>query len=307
MTNRRNFIKASGAIALGGLFLNKTFASNLLAKDLPDPGVQLFTFFNSIDNDVEGTLKKISELGYKNIESAFSRKGGYYGMTATEFSKFLNSIGLKWRSHHVLGAPFKLPPNAKPPVGADGKPIAIPKMRNLKENFQELVDEAAEGGVEYLVCANIPTTTVDEVKSAVETLNKTADAASNAGLKFAYHNHEWEFKQVGDKTPYEVFLAETDPKKLRFELDIAWALKGGADPIALFEKNPGRFPLWHIKDLDKDFKNIFPLGEGSIEYQKYFSQATKAGLEYYFIEHDMPQDAFGSVTTSIKNLKKIHP
>jgi sugar phosphate isomerase/epimerase len=305
MTNRRNFVKTSAALAFGSLILPNVNLSALPAETMPAPGVQLFTFFNIIDDDVEGTLKKIAELGYKNIESAFSKKGGYYGLKPKEFASLLKNMGMRWKSHHVLGAPFKMPPGAKLPTGPDGKPITIPPMKNLLENHQELVDEAAEGGVEYLVCANIPTNTAEEIKSSLSILNKTAEAARKSGIQFAYHNHDWEFKNVDGKVPYELFLTETDSNDLKFELDIAWAVKGGADPVKLFERYPGRFPLWHVKDLDKDHKVILPVGEGTVDYKKYFQHTNTAGLKYYFVEHDMPADPFGSITTSLRYIRRI--
>jgi sugar phosphate isomerase/epimerase len=304
MLNRRNFLKQSCMVSVGGLMLSKASASFIKQAALPAPGVQLFTFFNVIDADVKGTLQKIADVGYKNIESAFSRKGGYYGMKAKEFATMLNDMGLSWKSHHVLGAPFKLPAGAKLPVGADGKPITIPPMKNLKENYQELVDEAAAGGVEYLVCANIPITTTAEIKNAVMVLNKTGEAAQKAGLKFAYHNHDAEFKAVDGTVPYDVFLSDTD-KAVKMELDLAWAIKGGTDPVALFQKHAGRFPLWHVKDLDAERKTILPVGKGTIDFKPIFNAAAAAGLQYYFVEHDMPADAFGSITESLTNLKKI--
>jgi sugar phosphate isomerase/epimerase len=304
MTGRRDFLKTSGALALGGIMFP---FKNVLAKTetFPAPGLQLYTFFNVIDNDVPGTLKKIAALGYKNIESAFSKKGGYYGMKPKEFASMLKDMGMSWKSHHVLGAPFKLPPNAKLPTGPDGKPMTIPPMRNLRENYQALVDEAAEGGVEYLVCANTPINTRDDINASIKTLNQTAEAAIKAGLQFAYHNHDAEFRAVEGKIPYDLLLSETDPKTVKMELDIAWAVKGGTDPIVLFEKNPGRFPLWHVKDLDKSHENIQPVGEGTIDYKRFFANARTAGLKYYFVEHDMPADPVASVTTSIKNVKKM--
>ena len=307
METRRNFLKKSGAFAFGGLLLPgvSSYKRLFTGDALPEPGIQLFTFFNVIDSDVEGTLKKIASVGYKNIESAFSKKGGYYGLKPKAFASLLNDLGLQWKSHHVLGAPFKLPPGAKMPTGSDGKPIEIPPMKNLLENYQELVDEAAEGGVEYLVCANIPTNTSAEIQTAITVLNKTAAAAKKAGLQFAYHNHDWEFKTIEGKVPYELFLSETDPKALKFELDIAWAVKGKADPVALFQKHPGRFPLWHVKDLDSEHKVILPVGEGTIDYKKYFTHAGTSGLKYYFVEHDMPEDPFASVTASLKNIRKM--
>ncbi len=153
MQNRRKFLKNSGATVLAALmFSDKATASFFGSKALRPVGLQLFTFFNVMDDDVQGTLKKIADIGYKEIESAFSKKGGYYGMKPKEFSKMVTDLGMSWKSHHVLGAPFKMPANAKPMLDANGNPIKFPPMRNLKENMQELVNEAAEAGIPYLVC-----------------------------------------------------------------------------------------------------------------------------------------------------------
>lgn len=303
--NRRSFLLQSSKVSIGGLLLTTELPMLFSPAASPAPGLQLFTFFSSIDDDVKGTLSKIAAIGYKNIESAFSRKGGYYGMKPKEFADLLKNMGMSWKSHHVLGAPFKLPPNAKPPVDAAGKPITIPAMKNLRDNYQELVEEAASGGVEYLVCANTPISSVEDLKTSIDTLNKAGEAASKAGIQFAYHNHDAEFKAVAGKIPYDLFLSETDPKNVKMELDVAWAVKGGVDPVLLFKKHPGRFPLWHIKDLDASREKILPLGEGTIDFKPVFDAATTAGMKYYFIEHDMPSDALKSITTSFGNLKKV--
>jgi sugar phosphate isomerase/epimerase len=307
MISRRAFLKKSGAAALAGVLA----AQGLQAGSLTFPvaqrpiGLQLFTLFNVIDKDVAGNLKKVASIGYQEVESAFSRKGGYYGMKPKEFAALTKDIGLTWRSHHVLGAPFKMPAGAKPPAGADGKPMTIPPMRNLRDNYQELIEEAAEGGVKYLVCASTPIGTLDEVKASIEVLNKSAEAAKKAGLIFCYHNHDAEFRKVEGEVPYEMFLSQTNPDHLKMELDVAWAIKGGYDPAALFQKHPGRFPLWHLKDLSQDHKTIEPLGNGIIDYKSIFTHAKKAGLQHLFVEHDMPADPFASITTSMKTLKGI--
>lgn len=271
-------------------------------KKLPPPGLQLFTFFNEIDNDVPGTIKKIAAAGYKEIESAFSKKGGYYGMKPKEWASFLKDNGLSWKSHHTIGAPFKMPPGTKLPNGADGKPMTIPPMRNLTDNMQELVDEAAEGGVEWLVCSNIPITTAAEVNAAVEVLNKTHEACKKAKVGFAYHNHDAEFHTVEGLVPYEVFLKNTSCK---MELDMAWATKGGKDPVELFKEHPGRFPLWHVKDLDASRNVILPVGEGTIDYKRIFAAAETAGMMHFFVEHDFPKDAEASINSSMKGLNAI--
>src|SRR4051812_20990054 len=108
MANRREFLKQSGAAALGVMALSTSANAFMNLRAMRPVGIQLFTFFQTMDNDVKGTLEKIAAVGYKEIESAFSRKGGYYGMKANEFSQMLKDLGLSWKSHHVLGAPFKM-------------------------------------------------------------------------------------------------------------------------------------------------------------------------------------------------------
>lgn len=304
MLNRRSFLKQTAKASAGGLLL-PNLPLSLLAANVPAPGLQLFTFFSVIDNDVRGTLLNIADAGYKNIESAFSRKGGFYGMKAIEFNTMLKDMGMTWRSHHVVGAPFRLPANSAPPKGPDGKPIIIPPMRNLRDHYQQVVDELAEAGVPYLVCASTPIGTLQEIKDSIAILNKTAAAASKAGVGFAYHNHEREFATIDGVVPYELFLSETDPTTMKMELDVAWAIKGGADPVALFRKHPGRFPLWHVKDLDAEYKKVLPVGDGIINYAPVFAAASTAGLQYYFIEHDMPADALQSIRKSLQTVRTL--
>ena len=213
--NRRKFLQSAGTLALGGIALSGK-AGSLINFMAPHPvGLQLFTVFGIIDEDVKGTLSKIAAIGYKEIESAFSKKGGYYGMKPKEFKAIVNDLGMSWKSHHVLGAPFKMPKGYKMPNGPDGKPMTLGpgKMPNLRDNMQQLVDEAAEGNLPYLVCANSPTATLAEIKSTVEVLNKTGEATKKAGIQFCYHNHDMEFHEVAGKVPYHLLLTETDPQK----------------------------------------------------------------------------------------------
>ncbi|RYU92450.1 sugar phosphate isomerase/epimerase [Mucilaginibacter terrigena] len=302
--NRRKFLQSTGALALSSVVLSGKAASyfNIIKRPV---GVQLFTFFNIIDDDVKGTLTKIAAAGYGEIESAFSKKGGYYGLKPKEFKALANDLGLSWKSHHVLGAPFKMPAGAKMPTMPDGKPMVIPPMNNLQDNMQQLVDEAAEGGVKYLVCANTPTGTMDELKASIAVLNKTGEAATKAGLTFAYHNHDMEFKALeGGKVPYDLLLSETDHNHVKMELDLAWAIKGGKNPVEMFKQNPGRFPLWHVKDLDASRENILPVGSGTIDFKPIFAAAATAGMRSFFVEHDMPKDAFASINSSIGFINK---
>jgi sugar phosphate isomerase/epimerase len=306
MLNRRKFLAGSGAFALGALVLPK-MASAFFAEAGTHPiGLQLFTLFNVIDADVKGNLKKVADIGYKEVESAFSKQPGYYGMKPKEFASLCAELGLSWKSHHVLGAPFKMPKGMKMPVGADGKPMTLPAhMRNLKDDMQSLVDEAAEGGIPYLVCANIPTETLDEIKSSVEILNKTGELCKKAKIQLCYHNHDMEFKDVEGKTPYHLLLEGTSADLVKMELDLAWATKAGVDPVTLFKAHPGRFPLLHVKDISKDFQTLEPVGEGVVDFKHIFANAKLAGVKHYFVEHDMPKDAYASIATSYKNLRAL--
>lgn len=303
MHSRRNFIRQATLLGLGtgiGIRELKGMTASPAARNM---GIQLFTFFSSIDQDLVGTLQKIKAAGYTEIESAFSRKGGFYGLKASEFKKLLEDMGLSWKSHHVMGAPFKMPANAKPPVDADGKPISIPPMRNLRDNYLEIVEEVGAVSLPYLVCASIPIETESEVKEAVGILGKTGEAAKKAGVTFAYHNHDAEFRTVGSLIPYDYFLGQL-PADIKMELDLAWCIKGGTDPVSLFDKHPGRFPLWHVKDLDKEGK-IVPVGKGTIDFKRLFAASGKSGMKHFFVEHDFPADAEASIKESSRYIQSM--
>jgi sugar phosphate isomerase/epimerase len=321
MQNRRNFLKNSGALALGSLAI-PSFAHNLFAPEaFPRPGLQLFTLFRAMSDDAKGSLEKVAAIGYKEIESAFSMKDGYYGYTPKEFKKIVEDLGMTWRAHHVGGAPFRPRPaqaGATPPAGAPAQgaagaggqpprqmPANMPKRLNLLENYQQIVDEAAEGGLTYLVCASTPVGTLDEIKKSIEVFVKTGEACKKAGISFAYHNHATEFDKVEGKTPYELILSQTSPDLVTMEMDMAWVVKAGYDPVELFKQQPGRFPLWHTKDINQDLKTPTEIGNGVVDFKKIFANAKTAGMKYYFVEQDMAPNPFESIATSFANLKKI--
>lgn len=292
MINRRQFIKATSAgVALLGLTGNAFGETR--KTPIPAPGVQLFTFFSVLDNDVEGTLKQVSAAGVRNIESAFSRKGDYYGMKAKDFGALLRSLDMQWQSHHAFGAPFKTTGNSN-----------LPPIKNLKENLNEILDDAVSGGVKYLVAAHLPIGTGDEIKGSLDILNASAAPCRKAGVQLVYHNEPADFKNIEGIVPYEVFLTQTKSADLKFELDIAWAIKGGQDPQALIDRFPGRFPLWHVKDMTNE-QVVVPVGEGILDYANLFSLAEKSGLKYYFVEHENPKDGFASLRTSIASIQAI--
>ena len=176
---------------------------------------------------------------------------------------------------------------------------------NLRDNYQQLVDDAAEANLSYLVCASTPVATMDEVKSSIEVFQKVGEASKKAGIGFAYHNHATEFDPVeGGKTAYELVLSQTDKDLVKMELDLAWATKAGKDPVALFKEQPGRFPLWHVKDIKKDLQTITEVGTGVVEFKRIFEAAKIAGMKYFFVEYDLAP-SFDTVELCYKNLKTV--
>lgn len=314
-TSRRQFLRTAGALSLSSLVLP---TADLFAGAPAYPvGIQLFTLFKAMNEDPKGTLEKVAAVGYKEIESAFNLRGGYYGYNTRDFKALVSDLGMVWRAHHAGGAPFRPRPAAPAaggtPPAAPARPAMdlskMPPMLNLRDNYQQLVDEAAEGGLAYLVCASTPVGTLDEINKSIEVFQKTGEAARKAGIGFAYHNHATEFDAVpGDpagKTPYELILSQTDSDQVKMELDLAWATKAGKDPVALFNERPGRFPLWHVKDIKADKTTITEVGNGVVDFKRVFAAAKTAGLRYFFVEQDMAPLGVESTQTSFTNLKKI--
>jgi sugar phosphate isomerase/epimerase len=309
MRNRRDFIKNTCALTLGGLMLSgKGYASFMDGYVMHRIGLQLYTMGGTIDDDVPGTLRKIAGIGYKDLESAFSIKGGFYGFKPKEFAKLTKDMGMSWVSHHVGGAPFKMPPGGfKVPAGMDTTRLHqlrnMPPQKNLKENYQQVIDEVAEGGLKYLVCASIPLATTDEINQAVEILTKSGEAAKKSGITLCYHNHTHEFEKVDGTIPYDKLL-QISPDILKMELDLGWATVAGVDPVELFSKNPGRFPLWHVKDIISAQKMPTEVGNGSVDFKRIFAHSKESGMEYFFVEQDGASHPIESITKSYQDLTK---
>lgn len=298
-------MKHTAALALGGFLLRQGTES--FAADIPanhPVGLQLFTLMSIIDTDTDKVMRQVAQIGYKDIESAFSRKGGFYGMSPQQFRELNRSLGLNWVSHHVLGAPFHLPKGAKMPKGPDGKPIVIPPMKNLRDNMQEIVDQASEARLPYLVCASTPLGSLKEIEASREVLHRTGEACKKAGIVLAYHNHTQEFQEVEGKIPYNLLL-ELPADLLKMELDVAWATKAGQHPAELFHRHPGRFPLWHVKDLDKVTQEPVEIGAGYIDFKPIFAAASVAGMKHFFVEQDGAPQPIENIRHSFQRLEHI--
>jgi sugar phosphate isomerase/epimerase len=287
---RREFLWKAGALAASAAFLPEWS----LAAPVPATGLQLYTVRDLLEKDLKGTLQKIAAIGYKNVESAASSKGHYYGMTPKAFTALLADLGLKLRSSHVM-------------VGANGNKMPF---ETLLTDMSKLVDMAAQSGQEYLTCAYLMPNerrNIDDYKKHIELFNKTGEACKQAGLAFAYHNHDFEFETLNGQVPYDLLLSQVSAERMKMELDLYWVSKVGKDPVALFKKHPDRYVMWHVKDMDKTEKKYFTeVGNGSIDFKRIFAHAKTAGMKHFFIEQDQtPGNPLDSITTSYRNLKKI--
>ncbi len=146
--------------------------------------------------------------------------------------------------------------------------------------------------------------TPDGWKHAADAFNRAGEASKKAGIQFAYHNHNWEFKTDKGEMPYEILLTKTDPNLVKMEMDLFWTVKGKQDPLTYFNRYPGRFPLVHVKDMKKNGE-MTEVGSGDIDFKKIFAQSEKAGIQHYFVEHDEPKDPIESIKTSYDYLSKL--
>lgn len=256
--SRRNFLKTSGALALGALFIPEFIkAGNKRAKKI---GLQLYTVRKEMLEDAAGTLKQLARIGYKEIESAKSQKGNYYGLSPQEIKTMTADLGISLTSGHV----------------------------QIDRDWQKSIDQAAETGQSYLICSVLPARgqTVENYQRSADIFNKSAEDCRKAGIGFGYHNHASEFDKADGQTLYDILLDRTDPKLVSMEMDLGWVIAAGADPQFYFNKYPGRFPLWHLKDVDVKLKHSTEFGKGDVNIKALFDSGKKAGMKHFFIEQE---------------------
>ena len=256
-------------------------------------GTQLYTVRDHMAKDPIGTLAKIKAIGFDTVEGAtYTGTELFYGMPAAQFKGVLDNTGLEMVSgHYMLGEGM---PNAKGTITSD---------------WQKAVDDAATVGLKYMVCAYLldkERGTLDHYKETADKLNAAAEITKKAGIQLCYHNHNFEFEAQDGKLPYDVLLNNTDAQLVKMEMDIYWIYRAKQDPMELFKKHPGRFPLWHVKDMDNTSKqNFTEVGNGVIPFKDIFKHAKEAGLKYFFNEQDQtPGEPLDSMTQSFKFIKE---
>ena len=285
MKSRRQFVKETGALALGSMFVS-SIDMDLYSRKIKNPGIQLYTFRKEMLADAAGTLKQIAALGIKQIESAGSEKGSYYGLKPKEMKNICADLGMTLRSGHV----------------------------HITDKWQQTINEAAESGQEYLICSSMPANwqTVDNYKKAAAIFNKSGEECNKVNIKFGYHNHDAEFEQStgpggeNGKVLYDVLMENTDATLVHMEMDLGWVIAAGKDPIAYFNNFPGRFPLWHLKDMDLVKKHSVEFGKGGLDITKMFANAKLSGMKYFFVEQEeYSSNPLESMKENMEYLRKL--
>jgi sugar phosphate isomerase/epimerase len=236
------------------------------------------------DRDLAGTLRQVSETGYRNVETP---REFFDKQTAGEVRALLDRYSLR--------AP------------AGFFPYVV-----FQDNFARVVDTAHAVGQQYIGVPGLPEnlrSSRADVRKIADRFNELGTRLQREGLKFYYHNHAWEFNTLGGNAPvYDMLLEQTDPDLVGFELDLYWVNKAGYDPVAYIDRFPGRFPLFHLKDSTAaPAKDFAPVGEGVLDFRLILSRAGTAGLKYAFVEHDRPADPLASMRTSYTNLVAMLP
>ena len=274
--NRRTFLQLAGTVAAGSLILptigcNSNAAEKAAATVTTTPapsidqfGIQLYTLRDDIPKDTKGVLKQLSGFGYKQIEGYEGDQGLFWGMGNKEFKKYLDDLGMKMVSAHC----------------------------NIHEDFEEKAAQAAEIGMEYLICPYVgPQKSMDDWKKVCDQFNSCGEICKKNGIRFAYHNHAYTFKAFTGMIPHDFVMENTDPATVDHEMDIYWVVTGGADPKEYLTKYSNRFRLCHVKDRMKgvpteEHSASCVLGTGSIDFPSILKVAKDNGMKYFIVEQE---------------------
>jgi sugar phosphate isomerase/epimerase len=261
-SSRRDFLKKSGVIAAAAC----AGAGKLAADPLPEPiGLQLYSVRDLLPKDFDGTLQKLSEAGFKEVEAA-----GYYDKTAVQWKHAMDQAGLRCVSTH--------------------HPLPL-----LKQHEDELIDYAKAIGLQYMICSSPmhrdPETkgpmTLDDWNWVADEFNRIGGKVKSAGMQFGYHNHMGEFEKQDGVVFYDRLIQRTDPNVVVFEMDCGWVTAAGRSPLEFIPRMPKRFPLIHVKCMsrgnDGKYHSVV-MGRGIPDYHPIFEVAK--GLKHYFVEQE---------------------
>lgn len=242
-------------------------------------GLQLYTVRQAMAQDFEGTLARVAQIGYREVEFA-----GYFARDAGTVRGALDTAGLDAPAAHI-------------------------PLENLRTRWAQTLDDARVIGHRYLVVPSLPaedSRTLDGYRAVADLFNRAGEQARGAGIRLGFHNHAGEFAPLSGRVPYDVLLEDTDPQLVWFEMDLYWIRRGGGDPLSLFARHPGRFALVHVKDMDDTpQQGIVDVGAGVIDFKRIFTRREQAGIRHFFVEHDNPASPFDSIRVSFDYLRQL--
>ncbi|HTE27450.1 sugar phosphate isomerase/epimerase family protein [Flavitalea sp.] len=272
--SRRRFLKNAGLTVAGSTLLSNYLLASTQAKELI--GVQLYSVRADMQKDPLGTLKQIAGMGYKNVEHANYINRKFYGYTAPEFKKVLDDLGLKMPSGHTV-------------MGSQHWDTA---KNDFSDSWKWTVEDAALLGQQFVISPSLPNNlrkTYDDLSKAMEMFNKSGELCKKSGMKFGYHNHDFEFSEkLNDQTLFDIILSKTDGSLVAQQLDIGNMYNAGAKALDIMKKYPGRFESMHVKDEIKastgneKFESTV-LGKGVIPVKEVIDLGRKSGGTIHFI------------------------
>ena len=291
MLTRRSFIQRSSVFA-AACFIDSGHWLKL-HKDL---GIQLYTIRDEVAKNLDNSIAQIAKAGYSQVElyGYDYKTRQFFGRSVTQMAALLKKNKLQSPSGHYGIADLLYEPNYN------------------WDSWKFLLEDAQRLGNKYVVIPYIDEQhrTADDFKRITERLNKGGELSKAAGITTGYHNHNFEFDPMGNTTPYEYMLSNTDPQLVKFEMDIYWVEYAGQKTTDWFKKHPGRFPLWHIKDMEVSTNGqpkgqTCEVGKGVINWKTIFAHRLEAGAEYTFVEQEQyRRPVFDCIKTSADYMKK---
>jgi len=290
MTNRRSFLTQAGILSAGMMI-----APHILKAASQDKivGLQLWSLFNQLNGgNVKDVIPKVAKAGYKEVETyGYSKKDGFWGLDAKAFSNLLKDNGLSTPSGHFEFDGFL--------------------RTGETDDLHAYIDAAHVTGMEYIIVPHLDDNlikTVDNFKHIADKLSTAAAICKKAGLKFGYHNHNFEWKQVDGTTFYDTILSQTDPETVKMEMDLYWVVRTGQDPVEIIKAHPGRFFAFHIKDMDKtDHEKNTEVGNGTIDFKRIMNYAKLGGVKHFIVEQENYTniDPYVSIAQSCSYVKNV--
>lgn len=276
---RRTFLQTSGYLAVGTLLPMRAAGCDK-KQSLESIGLQLYTVRDAMQRDAADTLRRVYQIGYRYVESAGYHNGLLYGQSAKVFRALLDHNELSMPSAHV----------------------GWEAMRDEPERAAAAFREA---GASFVVVPWLAPEmrTAEGYAQLVGVLNTAGEVCKKYGLQLAYHNHDFEFNtMVASQRPMDFILQETDADNVKIELDLYWITRAGSDYRQYFRNHPGRFPLWHVKDMDNTPERFFAtVGAGTLDWPAIFQQQEVSGMRYFFVEQDAVAPGLDPMTEIVKS------